>query len=258
LADLAGAVRAADHVLNATTYRMAAGLFHRAQDNPALQQQIQESSPEYRSAEFLLCVDRHGDPVRVQERVLATFEAARAADADLGAWFQAAKLPDGTPTLLIARWLAHAAGFRHRAVHLFLDHPKLPDHVVLQLRGFDKAEAPGCFDLPAAGHVSGLDSVEDALAKELHEELGLELGALDALQLVGGYAFADGHNAEYRFVYRARLHGEDLLRLQGNADEVAAVAVFPMAMVWEMLSTQPALVASGLNGFLARFDGGEA
>ena len=48
----------------------------------------------------------------------------------------------------------------------------------------DNYETPGTFDLPCAGHVSGVDSAEETLAKELGEEVNLALDDLEDLRLV--------------------------------------------------------------------------
>ena len=107
-----------------------------------------------------------------------------------GRWFRAAQV-GGTPVLLVARWLCHLAGFRHRTVQLFLEHPTAEAYTLLQVRGLDKAEAPGSFDLPAAGHVAGVDTIEEALFAELEEELGLRAEDLDGLAAVGRYVYGD-------------------------------------------------------------------
>lgn len=244
---LTGVVHDADRVLDWLTYRVTSRLFAEAQAKPGVWQAIRDSSQEYGRDEFLLNVDRGGAPVVAHRDILDDYRRTIATQPDFARWFQEAALPDGRPTLLISRWLCHAVGFRHRSVELFLDHPVLPDHTLLQVRGFDKAEAPGLLDLPAAGHVSGTDAVELTLERELHEELGLQIEGVDNLQKLGEYPYADAHNAEYRTVYRGQLRREDLLRLSGDDDEVAAIVSISVEMVKQTLATQPERFASGLR-----------
>ncbi len=244
---LTSGVHNADRVLDGITYRITSQLFAEAQAELSLGQAIRDSSREYGRGEFLLNVDRGGAPIVTHRDILDDFRRTLAAQPEFAQWFEEAVLPDGRPTLLIARWLCHAAGFRHRSVELFLDHPVLPDHTLLQIRGFDKAEAPGLLDLPAAGHVSGTDDVELTLERELREELGLQIERVDSLQKLGEYSYADAHNAEYRTVYRGQLRREDLLRLSGDDEEVAAIVTISVEMVKETLATQPDRFASGLR-----------
>jgi 8-oxo-dGTP pyrophosphatase MutT (NUDIX family) len=244
---VAQAVRASDHVIDATTYAMITRLFEEYSKRTELAGEIEGSIKEYGQSEFLLCVDQDGEAVVVSEKVLQDFQQTVGLEPDYGLWFQETVLPNGQSTLLMARWLCHTVSIRHQSVHLFLDHPVLSGHLLLQVRGFDKAEAPGRFDLPVAGHVSALDAVESTLGLELEEEVGLELDEVDNLQELGSYNYADKHNAEYRTVYRGRLKQSDFLRLAGDKEEVAGLAMFSIDMVKQLLTAQPEHCASGLQ-----------
>jgi len=168
--------------------------------------------PGYGEHEFLVCVDSQGNPVHVSKDILRNYQKTREQFPDFLDWFQEAKLPDqGDHTLLIARWLCHLLGYRHSVVHLFINHPVEKDCTLVQVRSMSKSEAPGCFDLPVGGHMSGFGSVLETLQKEISEELGLEPEDLCEMVSLGGYEFADiaskpgFHNVEYRYVYKGKI-----------------------------------------------------
>ena len=247
------AVHAEDGRLTDSAYRATAHLFAETQRDPGL---LESFGAEYGRVEALLCVDRTGSPVPISDAALADYRQTVAASPDFGLWFRRASLPNGRPALLIARWLCHIAGLRHRTVHLFLDHPTLSDHTVLQLRGLDKAEAPGLIDLPAAGHVVGMETVEEALQKEVDEELDLSLDSLESLACLGSYAYEDtgGTNAEYRTIYRGRLSREAWMRLGAGDDELLAIAFLPLSKLRALVTAHPERVASGLSASLALYE----
>lgn len=159
----------------------------------------------------------------------------------------------GRPLLLVARWLSHLAGFRHRTAQLFLDHPTADGYTLLQVRGFDKTEAPGCFDIPCAGHVPGLETVDDALFEELAQELGLDRSDILSLETLGHCEYRGPiddprlYNVEYRAVYRSRLRTGALSRIRFVDREVAALALFAVSEIQTLLDTALHHVASGLT-----------
>jgi isopentenyldiphosphate isomerase len=185
--------------------------------------------------------------------MLADYRQAVDREPGFSLWLQERTAGEG-PLLLVARWLCHLAGLRHRTVQLFLDHPATEGYTLLQVRGFDKAEAPGCFDVPCAGHVAGLETVEEALSHELREELGLERGDVPSPQALGCYEYrdlAEGSplwNVEFRAVYRGRLAAGALAKMRFVDREVAAVALFAASEVGRLIEAAPERVASGLAG----------
>lgn len=158
----------------------------------------------------------------------------------------------GRPLLLVARWLCHLAGFRHRTTQLFLDHPTADGYTLLQVRGLDKAEAPGCFDTPCAGHVSGIESVDEALFEELAQELGLDRSDISPPEFLGRFEYRDSmddltlYNVELRTVHRSRLRPGALSRVRFVDREVAALALFGVSEVQPLIDASPDRVASGL------------
>jgi len=156
--------------------------------------------------------------------------------------------------LLVPRWLCHLVGFRHRAVHLFIDHPTAVEYTLVQVRGFDKTESPGQFDLPTAGHVVGLDTTTNTLIKELEEELGLSQDDILALQPVGSYEYCGAmdepgfRNVEFRAIYIGCLKPDALDKARFVDHEVAALSVFSLSEIETLIERFPERVASGLAG----------
>jgi len=129
-------IEAADHQLTETTYHEISQFFVQCQSTPSYLQSIQRSTKEYGKLEFLLCVNQQGEPVYTSEEILEDYHKTAARFSEYRLWFREAKLPENQPTLLIARWLCHLVGFRHRVVHLFVDHPELAQHTLLQVLYF--------------------------------------------------------------------------------------------------------------------------
>lgn len=245
-------VAQADHVLTPEVYEVLWSTFLAFLANAPAVGDLRQIVPEYEQAEFLLCVDRAGEPISLPDEVVADFRYTAEHTPEFQTWLQPITLPDSSPGLLIARWLCHLAGFRHRAVHLLIDHPASPDYVLVQVRGLSKAEAPGCFDLPSAGHIAGLESVTNTLFKELQEELGLSRDDLDAVESIGAYEYRDTahranfYNVEYRMVYHTRLKPEAAGAIHFADGEVAALAAFFLPQLQAFIHTFPDRVASGL------------
>lgn len=83
---------------------------------------------------------------------------------------------DGTPTgERIERTAAHEKGILHAAVHIYIY--RIKDgrvQFLLQKRADNKDSFPSCWDTSCAGHVSSGESFEEALLKELREELSIK------------------------------------------------------------------------------------
>jgi isopentenyldiphosphate isomerase len=224
-------------------------------DDAACLDSVQAAAPEYGRDEFFLPVDGCGEPVYPDAGTLAEARELLARYPEAAHWW---RLADGSPSaLLVARWLCHLTGIRHRTVQLFIDHPTLPGLTLVQVRSLDKIEAPGTFDMPVAGHVTGTESVEAALAHELAEELGLALEDLQDLHSIGAYEGISPpiegrvwRNREWRVVYRSRLKPDALARIRFADGEVAAIALFTVEELRALVRAYPERVASGLTGSL--------
>jgi isopentenyldiphosphate isomerase len=246
-------VSQADHLLTPAAYAEVIHLFDACASDPALVSALRARSPEWSRREFLLNVDGTGHLAAPMDGMLADFRDRGNEHRDVDNWLEEGQV-DGRPVLLVARWLCHLVGFRHRTVQTFLDHPTANGYTLLQVRGFDKDEAPGCFDMPCAGHVAGPETAEEALSHELGEELGLERSDVPSLQALGCYEYrdlAEGSplwNVEFRAVYRGRLAAGALAKMRFVDGEVAAVALFAASEVGRLIEAAPERVASGLAG----------
>jgi len=254
VAALRSAVQAGDYQLDAATYDRARALFCHTAAADALPDGMRRAVPEYDQEEFFRSVDAAGQAVLIPAELLQDYDALVARHAAYALWFRPVQGAGGERVLLVARWLCHLAGFRHPTVELLLDHPLLADHVLVQVRGVDKAEAPACFDLPVAGHVAGMSTLKASLMRECEEELGLEHDQISDLRRIGSY---EDHahleplpgfwNVEYRTLYRGRLVEEAWLRLCSPSDEVAGIAAFSLARLRELMLRFPDRVASALG-----------
>lgn len=91
------------------------------------------------------------------------------------------------------------------------------DQLLWQLRSAAKTVMPLTWDLACAGHVGAGDEPDAAAARELHEELGLELELLALERRL----MRQPTETYFAYIYRAVLDVGVPLRL--NADEVAAI-----------------------------------
>lgn len=253
LRHLSSATKRAGYCLDRDAYLASRRLFTACLAERQVLEELARLAPEYGRGEFLLCVDGAGRPAPLPGDVLDDYRETSSRHASFKEWFKEATAPgSGLSVLLVARWLCHLAGFRHRTVHLFIDHPTAGGYTLVQVRGVSKAHFPGCFDVPAAGHVAGLQSIEDALFEELTEELGLAREDLGHIRCLGTYAAIESRDeigfrdVEYRMVFQSRLQDGGIWRVRFVDREVAALAVFRCAEVAPMIDAFPGRVASGL------------
>lgn len=216
---------------------------------PALDGRLTHLSPEYGRAEQLLVVDESGSPAPVPHGLGVGESLRTGGQVGPAGWVQ----PIGQSGVLAARWLCHLVGLRHRTVELFLDHPDHPAYTLVQIRSVGKAHYPGCMDIPAAGHISGMERPDDALLAETSQELGLDERYLRLVRPIGSYESVDVSpeqelvDAEFRAVYAARLTAEGLLCARFTDGEVAALAVCEVGELEALMRVFPDRVASGLR-----------
>jgi 8-oxo-dGTP pyrophosphatase MutT (NUDIX family) len=261
LKNLRAVVRAADGLLTDPVL-IAVRSFHAALlADPESRSEFLRFAPEYGRLEFLACVDTAGAIPPASSSVVGQFRAMAGQHPDFGLWLELQEKGQSRGAfLLAARWLCHLAGLRHRTVQLFLDHPRSPQLTLAQVRGLNRPESPGCFDMPAAGHVAGLMAADHALLKELQEELGLRSEDLDGLRESGAYVYSDPPDAascgvEHRTVYRAR-HMQGALETLSFPDaEVAGIAIFAVPDLADLIRTHPERIASGLAASSRLFPG---
>jgi isopentenyldiphosphate isomerase len=265
LGRLRAAVRRADAMVDGPICEQIRQLYLACRLQPHLAAELQARASGYGKAELLLPVDPTGWPAAVPSDELEAVVATLTAEPGSALWLQVpasgARLENTwpqagedrpAPRLLVARWLCHLIGIRHRTVELFIDHPTDAGQTLVQVRSLGKAEYPGCFDLPVAGHVVGQAGLEESLWRELAEELGLERADLANTRFLGSYESLDRRHAgqvldlEYRSVYRAALVPGRLEAVRFADGEVAAIAGFTVPELLAILDKQPQRVASGL------------
>ena len=91
----------------------------------------------------------------------------------------------------------------HPVVHLHLFNTK--GELYLQLRPLWKTVQPGKWDTACGGHIAYGESVEDALRREVYEELGIS--DFEA-EKVTSYIFESQIDAEYVYVFKALYDGD--------------------------------------------------
>ena len=225
----------------------------------------EELTREYAVDEYLMVVDMDGMPSRPTQLMLDQYHDLVHRHPAFGRWFREDTLREGehtgAPVLLAARWLCHLIGLRHGTVEIFIDPPGEAGQTYVQVRGMDKFEAPGAFDIPCAGHISGTDGYEESLRKELGEELNLRLEDLDGLCMVERYnSFGEEHgdgpiNNEHRVLYQARLKPDAAARIRFVDGEVAGLSIFSVPELRELVKRYPDRVASGLSDALGYYKG---
>lgn len=257
---LRAAVETAGHSLTPSVFDRAVSLFNEmyaaGEHTPA------ELTREYEHKEFLVALDETGRPNQPTQAMLDTCSRMLRAHPAFGRWFQEGRMPEGEPVLMAARWLCHLVGLRHGTVEIFIDPPggELKGFTLVQVRGMDKLEAPGAFDIPCAGHISGADSVEVSLGKELGEELNLTLDSLADLRLLGRYNSYNESterglvNNEYRVLYRATLKPDAVRRIRFTDGEVAGLSVFAVKELRALVQKFPERVASGLSDAIGYYE----
>jgi 8-oxo-dGTP pyrophosphatase MutT (NUDIX family) len=250
-------VAEAGHVLLPTVYSEIRQAFADWASDPAHPQHPGPLTRERSQSEFLISVDRTGTPVPLTKEAIEDFEQTASRYPDFKNWFRPSILSEGKhPTLFVARWLCHLLGFRHQAVHLFIDHPTLDNYTLVQVRGAHKAQYPGCFGVPAAGHIVEFTPVMDSLLKELREELNLTHHDIHELKKIGSYDHEDVvgqqcvYNVEFRIVFRGTLKEDGLLKARFADGEVAALAVFALSELEALIEAFPERVSSGLMASL--------
>lgn len=70
----------------------------------------------------------------------------------------------------------HKKGLKHKVVHCFIIEKKKDDtFVYFQQRSYNKEDFPGVYDIACAGHIDAEEEIENAMIRELEEEIGLKI-----------------------------------------------------------------------------------
>ena len=123
----------------------------------------------------------------------------------------------------------HARRLWHRAVHVFLFNGS--GEFLLQMRSANKDEYPLTYTSSCSGHVDCGETYDEAVARELGEELGLDC-PLEPLQQ---FAATEELALEHTMLYRAVTDAEPTI----DEEEIAFVRFHPLAEVKEMLAGEP-------------------
>lgn len=141
------------------------------------------------------------------------------------------------------RGVIHARGLSHRAVHVLVF--DAGGRLYLQRRSAAKDTYPGCWTSSASGHVDLGETYDQAAARELKEELGLE----PPLIFVGRLAAQPATDNEFTQVYAARTQEQP----RPDPGEISEGRWFSWEEAWEMarrpgLATPSLAVVLGLAG----------
>jgi isopentenyldiphosphate isomerase len=79
----------------------------------------------------------------------------------------------------------HKKGLKHKVVHCWIIE-KDEDNISIyfQQRSYKKADFPGMYDIACAGHIDAGEETENAIIRELEEEIGLNIDK-DELNYIG-------------------------------------------------------------------------
>jgi 16S rRNA (adenine1518-N6/adenine1519-N6)-dimethyltransferase len=133
------------------------------------------------------------------------------------------------------RATVHGDNLLHRAVHILLFNGA--GELFLQKRSRLKDRHPGVWDSSAAGHVDAGEDYDDAAARELREELGVEA----QLQRVVKLPASERTGMEFIWLYRGRHNGP----FQLARNEIELGRFFPPHVVTGWLRARPGDFAPG-------------
>lgn len=128
---------------------------------------------------------------------------------------------------VISKDEAHEKGIWHSAIHLIII-DKNNSKVLLQKRCKEKKLYPGMWDITVGGHISSGEEAIDALARELKEELGLNIEDYDVnyMGMTKEELLNNGINSkEVVFIYLVK-EDIDINNIVLQVEEVSEVAWF--------------------------------
>ena len=123
----------------------------------------------------------------------------------------------------------HANNLLHRAVHLLIFNSA--GEVFLQLRSRRKDRHPLLWDSSAAGHVNAGEEYDQAAARELREELGIQI----PLENIAKLTASERTDCEFVSLYC----GSHDANLRLNPDEIEAGQLFPPSIVDAWTKARP-------------------
>ena len=133
------------------------------------------------------------------------------------------------------RGQVHANNLLHRAIHVLIFNAA--GEVFLQMRSRWKDRHPLVWDSSAAGHVNAGEEYNETAARELREELGIEIPLEPVAKLPA--SAETGH--EFIWLYCGSHDGD----LRPNPTEIEAGKFFPSTIVDEWIKARPREFAPG-------------
>lgn len=124
----------------------------------------------------------------------------------------------------ILKWVAHQKGIPHQTVHLWVI---CKEGIIIQQRAANKKTHPLLWDVSVAGHVQYGESIEDALAREANEELGI---MIDPASCVFVDTFKESHFQPLHRILDCEFHrcytyktSMSIFQMNIQVEEVAAI-----------------------------------
>ncbi|MFT5466935.1 MAG: 16S rRNA (adenine1518-N6/adenine1519-N6)-dimethyltransferase [Verrucomicrobiales bacterium] len=131
----------------------------------------------------------------------------------------------------------HREGLLHRAAHIFAFNKS--GELFLQKRSRLKDVDPGLWGSSASGHLDAGEDFASAAAREVREELGLEL----AVEKVADLPPSESNGNEFLQLFRAEVSGKP----RWPASEVEFGQYFPIAVIESWLEARPNDFAGGFK-----------
>lgn len=145
-----------------------------------------------------------------------------------------------------ARHIIHAAGLRHRAVHILVFNER--GQLFLQKRSMKKDMNGGLWDTSAAGHVDAGEDYDASAGREIEEELGIS-GAL-TLELLFKLPATAATGMEFTQVYRCTHNGPFNLA----PDEIDEGNWFSVAEIAERIAADDQLLTETFKTIWRQFE----
>jgi isopentenyldiphosphate isomerase len=135
----------------------------------------------------------------------------------------------------------HAKGMIHRTVHILIFNSQ--GEILLQRRSLLLSIQPGKLTSSAAGHVMGDESYEHAAAREMEEELGINV----QLKPIGSARSYTSQEKQNIMAFRANSDGPFIT----NEAETDDLLFFDLAHLEDQLKTRPEMFGDGFKAAYA-------
>ena len=168
-----------------------------------------------------------------------------------------------TTGVTASRWLCHLIGFPHKSANILFKwtSPKLGSVFILQVRSWEKSDAPGAVDLSIGGHVTAGKTVLETAYQEMEEEMGISIHDVVNQQLenLGGkFTYTakpefQFYNHEWSELYLAELKTDALEKIYFQDGEVVGLYFCPEKEAINLLKKSRFPLATALQKGLTKF-----